>query len=476
MSNDLTHIWRGPLSAIAFKPWHLLGFGYYQAWVYLAVMSTVLYPNSAFFNETVAFTRPLYSLSLAVCLLVFVLVGTKFNLLDRAVPLVAAGVLTLAGTLTIALPTLSGQPSMTAVLGGIVATSLGNALCVLGWGSKWTSISPNRMGMHIVVSNCFAGVLYLVVVALPPALAITVTALLPLCSIGTLLCCIDEPTDGRRPVARPSKGLFAKSVAILILIPVVYGIARAFSSEQFAGSFSESYRLVILGITCFALALLAVSVTASHERIIMRLYRLVMPLMIIGFMAWSFVGDGALWLAFAAIGCGFYCFEGLTWLLYPRLVVRLGKVDVPLFGWSRILFHLFGFVGSTVGFALVGEGVDAPPYLSVICLFIVAVLVISITYLFTERDLRLFLSTPRTSSADDVETACGELSAAYGLSKRESEVLVLFAKGRSAPFIAEAFSVSKGTVKTHIRHIYEKLDVHSKQELLDLIEKQREEA
>lgn len=56
------------------------------------------------------------------------------------------------------------------------------------------------------------------------------------------------------------------------------------------------------------------------------------------------------------------------------------------------------------------------------------------------------------------------------LSKREAEVLRMFSLGRSAAFIAEATFVSTSTVRTHIKHIYTKCEVHSRQELITLIE------
>lgn len=57
----------------------------------------------------------------------------------------------------------------------------------------------------------------------------------------------------------------------------------------------------------------------------------------------------------------------------------------------------------------------------------------------------------------------------YGLSKRELEIMALFAQGRSANWIAESECVSKNTVRTHLRNVYAKLDVHTRQELLDFI-------
>ena len=57
-----------------------------------------------------------------------------------------------------------------------------------------------------------------------------------------------------------------------------------------------------------------------------------------------------------------------------------------------------------------------------------------------------------------------------GLTEREREILLMYASGRSAVRIAEDLFLSNYTVKTHLRRCYAKLDVHSRQELLDLIE------
>ena len=69
---------------------------------------------------------------------------------------------------------------------------------------------------------------------------------------------------------------------------------------------------------------------------------------------------------------------------------------------------------------------------------------------------------------------CAKLARDCGLTPRETEILILFAKGRSAVRIQEELVISRGTVTTHLQHIYRKADVHSKQELLDAIEAQQD--
>lgn len=52
-------------------------------------------------------------------------------------------------------------------------------------------------------------------------------------------------------------------------------------------------------------------------------------------------------------------------------------------------------------------------------------------------------------------------SNSFHLSKRELEILGLLAQGNSYKMVAEACNISHATVNTHVKHIYEKLQVHS---------------
>ncbi len=60
--------------------------------------------------------------------------------------------------------------------------------------------------------------------------------------------------------------------------------------------------------------------------------------------------------------------------------------------------------------------------------------------------------------------------AAFGLSNREAEMLSLYALGMTQGRIADELHVSQSTVHTHIVHIYTKTGLHSRQELMDLMD------
>lgn len=68
------------------------------------------------------------------------------------------------------------------------------------------------------------------------------------------------------------------------------------------------------------------------------------------------------------------------------------------------------------------------------------------------------------------EAALDLLRSSYDLSAREFQVIDEFSSGRSARYIADHLVLSEHTVKTHLRRAYAKLGVHSRQELLNLIE------
>lgn len=58
----------------------------------------------------------------------------------------------------------------------------------------------------------------------------------------------------------------------------------------------------------------------------------------------------------------------------------------------------------------------------------------------------------------------------YRLTAREAEVMELIARGHSVARIAESLVVSENTIRTHSKHLYTKLGIHKKQELVDLLE------
>ncbi|WP_172623357.1 helix-turn-helix transcriptional regulator [Arabiibacter massiliensis] len=118
---------------------------------------------------------------------------------------------------------------------------------------------------------------------------------------------------------------------------------------------------------------------------------------------------------------------------------------------------------------LTGEGL---PLQNSIGLAVVFVLFSSVTLIFSSI-VRRQADAKAPSGQGDVRRAeiSEELAARYGLTNREVEIANLFMRGRSLKKVASMLVISPSTAQSHIKSVYRKLDVHSKDELIDLAER-----
>lgn len=70
---------------------------------------------------------------------------------------------------------------------------------------------------------------------------------------------------------------------------------------------------------------------------------------------------------------------------------------------------------------------------------------------------------------DPLEYGARVLAERANLSERQAQVLGLLAHSYDAPAIARQMCLSENTVRTHIKRIYVLLDVHSRGELVTLV-------
>lgn len=64
---------------------------------------------------------------------------------------------------------------------------------------------------------------------------------------------------------------------------------------------------------------------------------------------------------------------------------------------------------------------------------------------------------------------CRRLGVEAGLTDRETDILCLLSRGYSGAKVCDELGISRGTLNTHSTSIYRKLDIHSKQELIDFV-------
>lgn len=248
------------------------------------------------------------------------------------------------------------------------------------------------------------------------------------------------------------------------------------------------------------------------------LLRGVFLFMAAAFLVAPFLAGSALAVSYGIFGAGFWCFRAITWAVcFPlcrsqgiRPLVAVGVLDATyalsvvvgssLNGWltealkvgtteittvsliavfALMFMALFVLNGPNVKaiFAPGAEGEDAPES-ALAASATEGAATMSVPRAATAGSLSAGsfdqpTASPATPlvSADPVAATVAALAATHGLTPREEEVSVLLAKGRSLPFVQEELYISAGTAQTHARHIYKKLGVHSRQELINLVER-----
>ena len=91
------------------------------------------------------------------------------------------------------------------------------------------------------------------------------------------------------------------------------------------------------------------------------------------------------------------------------------------------------------------------------------------------RNLVLLNKSPETadelakSALPDMDAVSASVAEEHGLSPRETEVLKELAYGHSSSYVAKVLVVSGNTVRTHMKNIYKKLGINSREDLLKLL-------
>lgn len=182
-------------------------------------------------------------------------------------------------------------------------------------------------------------------------------------------------------------------------------------------------------------------------------------------------------LLFSFNTSGRQCLQLLIWIIVFMLCQKHRLSPTSLFGATCSVWYFGSFVGILLHRMSIAFGLSSNGFaIEFVSVSAVLLLVLAFVFLFSERDSDFVFgrggdSVVRTKA---FRKGCDRLAREGHLTKRESEVLTLLAKGASVSHIEEKLFISSSTVATHMKHIYQKLNVHSRKELYDLVERSSE--
>ena len=489
-----------------------MGFGFYWAWIFVSFNSAgslgqnlpIDALTSSHLVSSVAAILPL--------LAAFLLRGKIEALSHRALFALVVSSSVLASVSTACIQVFFAQP----IVYGLATASSGLFVVgpMLAWGVVYGALDAKNAVICTALSFAFAGFVYFAISFMPWPVAASVATALPLAT-GLSVCAFlsggsNRATGREGGISQEPSSRSSIPIGTLVglaVVTFVYGGLRVYSAHASAEFSGPSVLLVSVVIASASMLLYTLLIPRTSLNLGV-LYRVAL-IAFAAVLMLAAVGEEVAAIPLEAlVRCGMMLFEMLTWVLLAE-TVRTGSMSaLAVFSAGRLAVHIGISLGEESALVF---GVSSLEFL--VCA--VVALIVAAGFLFRDADTTFFFASPtedelRRITQDhsslvgaSVETdgapgACASdavgvgdgsdvqvgdmlkrsledridsVASRYGFSAREREVFELWVTGHDAQYIQDELVISRSTVKTHVRHIYEKCDVHSRSDLMRVLER-----
>lgn len=385
----------------------------------------------------------------------------------------------------------AGRFDGTAVLWtGVALRSATAAAFLVMWFAMLARLTLFQAAMNFACMQILALLLYGAIMAMPAETYTGLACAMPLLSGAFYYIAMQETSD--RALESPDRG--KPSVAADLrwrFLVAVFFIAFAYGLNQTHGDISCN--IVSYGI---AGALILASLVFFRRSVSLHvLLSIAVPLVVIGLFLSATLESSIPVLSTLSLDTGY----ALTTASFTLLLTdRSRRFGVPVI-WSLGIMRAALIAGTEAGSVTMGLLENTPLNIThaVQIAFLTTAVALAVAALLWAQDRKPDDLAPMWSENEEADAEvpseesapqeaeaprrdseiikqeilerCEKLSEEYQLSKREAEVLGYLALGWSAPRIESELVISTNTVKTHVRHIYSKLGIHSRDELKKLV-------
>lgn len=353
---------------------------------------------------------------------------------------------------------------------GAGLVGLGFAVLLMLWGWKLSLLARGELSVHVVVATALAAAVSLAanLVGVSAGAVATIMVL-----ASSLLLC-DGLADGSwrdkplrwtsTPVDIPPIRLTRRTLVNTCMLGFVLPCAYRIAVQTFFSS-SLSFSLQYLEDAIVGVVLVAAFVTIGRLGLV-ALYRLMLPAVVSSYLLLVLVPTP--WMPVFAVvgGVGTKLAQLFIWIFLVRMVTGSRRHGWIILGLGTASTFAGRITGDAVASALASSAlIDSTSAASLLVVLLVTT-VVSVLPRGSYMPGRDAAASPGWA---ELKIACTEVAERFGLTRREAEVLPLVAMGMSQSAVASRLCVSESTAHVHIAHIYQKLGMHSKQEVIDLM-------
>lgn len=490
-----------------------LSFGLLIAWTQFAYNGFGVLPGLHSNVEYVRYANIASSLANALTLLAAGLTARKSArfLLGRTTGIACGCAASLASALTILVTSIALDQADAGVLLIILYCVAGAATAVvfLQIGGCYSTLAGREAIMNLSWSHVLAGGLFFVVLGMGdwyvpeteyPILAAIAFTLLPF--LSAWLANIDNDAEEDKGIRYTSNTkalphIFWKLVAVILILCFSMAFVNAASSSTASEDMllARSKITNLLRIVIAFILIFGVLSTSERKIELGRVYTIIMVLSIAVVTMAPVMDDVAAgWGQLSIVVL--LVFRMLHWIVLSLIVCQKRISPIIVFGFGAGVQTLGQGLGNISGTLFNSVQWDSSMNL-IVSIALTLTIVICAFLLFSEKSFdelfktsndseaeldELFAASPEPALRKEADEASeksafniviGNISEHYGLSKRESEVFRYIAMGYNAQIISEKLFISWNTVRGHSRNVYTKLGIHSRQELIVLVDQKR---
>lgn len=206
------------------------------------------------------------------------------------------------------------------------------------------------------------------------------------------------------------------------------------------------------------------------------IYKVAFPFAAAGFVLFALMPQRMI-IGSTVLAVAFCYLDLVLWSLGACLMKNMGLPATWIASCPGAALFCGAVVGGIVTFAFLGGRMvpDAALLASLVACFVLGTALLLSSGSNLKYGWGTVLPSDSSLAAGNLAGVVKFVATEREITQRESEVMLLLAEGKTRRVICEDLSVSPDTVKTHVRSIYRKLAVHSQQELVDYLAREREE-
>ncbi len=341
------------------------------------------------------------------------------------------------------------------------------------WGMCFASLEKHLSAVHVVVAVLNACLLILLGLAVTPA--VPASWLTDACTIASAAVM----ASGRislRNIPRQPRTWERAQVAWLLAQRLLYGFSLGFFPAAI-GAFALSgpsasvlaYAVVLLACgILFASALRVTTYAPLPSLFLVAIVCLCLPFTPGGFSSMMLPLLSGIWLSW----------QTLSSVQLSDLKERLGmsELDLSLADKFAIAVTILTGAGTcrlldALGVPKILDPVVVQPQLLMVTTTLALLAACILSQLIGEHQQTAIRDELTQAASDREERVFDDLAREYALSPRERQIVGLIARGYTCAFVSAEVGIAEGTVKAHVAHIYQKLGVHHKDELLELVDR-----